>query len=317
MTVAIAKYLMKRFESFPAAPQRQVTKLEEIFHHPMFLEASEAERERIMLQSSQASYDAEVDYPWDNFFGLDLRPLLAGKVALDLGSFNGGRSVAMAERYELASLTGLDVDPLYIETASRFAESRNVSVEFKIGTAEALPFDDSTFDAVLTYEVFEHVRDPERALAECYRVVKPGGRMFVVFPSYYHPTGHHLSLAANVPFINCMFSGQTLVNAYCEIIDERGDEAEWYKRQSPELQSWEKSNTINGTTLGRFEGYVKNSNWKKYLQRCVPLGRVGRNVSKKPSRLALSYLLQPLVYFPYVREAFVHRITFILEKEIA
>ena len=314
VAVSLARFLLKRSESFPPAPERQVTNLEEIFHHPMFLDAGEAERERIMLQSSQASYDAEMDYPWDHFFGQDLRPLLAGKAALDLGSFNGGRSVAMAERHDLESLTGLDVDPLYIETATRFAESRDVPVEFKIGTAESLPFEDAMFDAILTYEVFEHVRDPERALAECHRILKPGGRMFVVFPGYYHPTGHHLSLVTGVPFINCLFSGKTLVRAYCEILDERGSDADWYKRGSRDLEPWERSNAINGTTVAAFHKLVRNIDWDIYLRRRSPIGSVGRNASTRTAGPIVSRFFTPFVYLPWLREVFVHRITYILEK---
>lgn len=51
-----------------------------------------------------------------------------------------------------------------------------------LGVAEQLPFADSTFDAVLSLNVLEHVKDPFQAAREIMRVLKPGGEVFVVAP---------------------------------------------------------------------------------------------------------------------------------------
>src|SRR5262245_60287595 len=45
-----------------------------------------------------------------------------------------------------------------------------------------LPFADGTFDTVLSLEVFEHVPDPDRMLAEMHRVLRPGGKLLVTVP---------------------------------------------------------------------------------------------------------------------------------------
>lgn len=47
------------------------------------------------------------------------------------------------------------------------------------GTAEALPWDDSTFSTVLFYSSLQHVLDPARALAEAHRVLRPDGRLAI------------------------------------------------------------------------------------------------------------------------------------------
>lgn len=51
-----------------------------------------------------------------------------------------------------------------------------------VGSVEALPFADETFDVVLSTQVLEHVPEPERALAEAVRVLKRGGRIILTVP---------------------------------------------------------------------------------------------------------------------------------------
>jgi SAM-dependent methyltransferase len=54
-----------------------------------------------------------------------------------------------------------------------------------LGFADRLPFADRTFDTVLATEVFEHVEDAERATAEMFRVLRPGGHALVTVPFLY------------------------------------------------------------------------------------------------------------------------------------
>jgi glycosyltransferase involved in cell wall biosynthesis/SAM-dependent methyltransferase len=57
-----------------------------------------------------------------------------------------------------------------------YAIFRNTDV---VGDAHSLPFDDETFSAVIALNAFEHYREPERVAAELFRVLKPGGRIFI------------------------------------------------------------------------------------------------------------------------------------------
>ena len=267
-----------------------------------------------MLRSSSSSYHDELAYPWDNYFNADLLPLLEGADVLDLGCFNGGRSVAWSERYRLAHLSGVDVAQVYADAASLFAETKDVAADFRVGYAESLPFSDGRFDAVLSFDVLEHVQDVAATLAECHRVLKPGGKLCVVFPGYWHPREHHLGLVTKLPGIHYLFNGKTLVRAYYDILEERGSKAAWYRRESPELKSWERGNTINGTTFSQFRALIGSTNWKIVRESKRPLGGVGRIGARNRLVRGASYFFAPLVHVPGLREMALHRIAYILER---
>lgn len=314
ISTRIAKFVMKLGERYPVSPEQEVGELQEVFCHNSFINGSEFHRNEIMLKCSVNKYHSEKEYPWDNYFGKDLHSYLRNKEILDLGCLVGGRGIAWYERYKLKKITGIDVSEDYINASKQLAKHKSINADYKLAKGESLPFEDESFDAVLTFDVLEHVQDLGKTLDECWRVLKPGGKMYLVFPSYFQPVEHHLSLVTKMPFIQYFFSGKTLVKAYYEIIQERGEEAYWYKRNSSDLMSWEKGNTINGTTLSKFLKLLKNRGWVVNYQSRKPIGSIGRNISKNKLFKIFSVFIYPLVYVPVLREVFLHRITFILEK---
>ena len=108
-----------------------------------------------------------------------------------------------------------------------------------------------------------------------------------------------------------------LVKAYCEILDERGENAYWYKRESPTLEPWEKGHTINGTTFSQFRKIIIKQGWRVDRQVHKPIGSIGRNVERSKGARLLSTLFYPLTFIPGLQELFLHRNTFILTKEFA
>jgi SAM-dependent methyltransferase len=310
----MAKYLMKSAEVKPSVDGENVWEMQEIFHHPIFVNGSDAEKKEIMRRCSLAKYKDELTYSWDHYFGIDLKPLLQGKTVLDLGCLTGGRGIAWAELYQTKHLIGVDVDETYIAAARQFAEIKNLSAEYRTARGEAIPLEDNSVDAVLSFDVFEHVQNPESVLKECFRVLKPGGRAYLVFPSYYQPVEHHLALVTRFPGLQYFFSGKTLVQAYWEILDERGDEALWYKRRSPILETWERGNTINGLTLSAFRKLIKRGGWNVVLHSRLPIAAIGRKSSRSRLRRAIAQVFVPMVFIPGLEEVFLHRVSYILEK---
>jgi 2-polyprenyl-3-methyl-5-hydroxy-6-metoxy-1,4-benzoquinol methylase len=313
----LARWVLTRFERFPVPPTQSVGDLQEVFNHPAFTEASPGQKLEIMARSSESKYRGEQEYPWDHYFECNVAPWLEGKKVLDLGCFNGGRTVAWFERYKIREMAGIDVDPNYAEAADHFATSRGVSADFRVGLAEHLPFSDASFDAVVSFDVFEHVTSVEAALRECARVLRPTGTLIAVFPGYFQPNEHHLGHVTRLPGLQLLFSGETLVRAYHAVLSERGKEANWYARRSPELESWESGHTLNGTTFRAFRGLIASETWDVRHVSRRPLGSVGRNAARVPLLGTFGRVLRPLTFVPGLQEILLHRVAVVLQRRAA
>jgi len=77
---------------------------------------------------------------------------------------------------DMIEVTGLDANVNMEPYASKAAQLSGVPFRFVLGDAEKLPFPDESFEAVVGTHVMCSVPQPERALREIARVLKPGGR---------------------------------------------------------------------------------------------------------------------------------------------
>ena len=96
-----------------------------------------------------------------------------GERILDVAAGTGASAAPMAKQGAL--VTCLDLSEGMIEEGRR----RHPDLEFVHGSAEKLPFEDGTFDAITITFGLRNVQQPKAALAEFYRVLKPGGRVVV------------------------------------------------------------------------------------------------------------------------------------------
>jgi SAM-dependent methyltransferase len=105
----------------------------------------------------------------------------AGQTLLDVGCGTGPVSITAALKG--AKVTGLDLTPELLTQARASAPLANVSIDWKEGDAEALPFGDSSFDVVLSQFGHMFAPRPDVAIKELLRVLKPGGRIaFATWP---------------------------------------------------------------------------------------------------------------------------------------
>lgn len=74
----------------------------------------------------------------------------------------------------------IEPDPARAAVAQRVGDHARVPVQVRTAAAEALPFDDAAFDHIVSSLVFCSVSEPQRALAEIGRVLKPGGTLHMV-----------------------------------------------------------------------------------------------------------------------------------------
>lgn len=99
---------------------------------------------------------------------------------LDLGCGIGGSSLYLAEKLG-AQVTGISLSPVQIKRARERALNQGLAnqVTFEVANALEMPFADQSFDWVWSLESGEHMPDKTKFLQECYRVLKPGGRLIL------------------------------------------------------------------------------------------------------------------------------------------
>jgi ubiquinone/menaquinone biosynthesis C-methylase UbiE len=104
----------------------------------------------------------------------DLLRRLRGRV-LELGVGTGKNLPLYPDGVE--RLVGIDPDEAMLKRAGERARAARFPVELVVGSAEELPFEEESFDAVAATLAFCTIPDPERAFAEARRVLKQGGEL--------------------------------------------------------------------------------------------------------------------------------------------
>lgn len=77
-------------------------------------------------------------------------------------------------------IIGLDISETFVEIARANAAQANVRVDFRLGNASRLPFADESFDFLFCRAAFKNFTEPQRALAEMYRVLRPSGKALII-----------------------------------------------------------------------------------------------------------------------------------------
>jgi len=147
--------------------------------------------------------------------------LLRGRRVLDIGCGRGylAEAVGPDGRY-----TGLDLVP------------NRAGFPLVLGDAADLPFGDGAFDVVCCIDAFEHFPEPSRATAEFYRVLKPGGTVFLSAPQYGNMAG--------------------LVKVYCETFG-RYEKDTW----AP-FRQWQPQELERRLTAGRVRRVFRQSGFR-------------------------------------------------------
>jgi SAM-dependent methyltransferase len=228
--------------------------------------------------------------------------MFGGKRVLDIGCGAGGKTLYYASM-GAALVCGIDPVEHYKEEAEQLAREKGLEDRFRfvVGDAAEMPFEDESFDTIIMNDAMEHVDRPRPVLMECGRVLKPGGRLYINFPPYYHPYGAHLSDAIGIPWVHRFFGEKTLIECYKDLVKDLPD-----GRRRIEFRIGQSSggreyfSYINGMTIERFEGIIKDVPLKLLHYRLVPLRRPFRALIKSKT----------------LREYFVKMVVCIMEKGV-
>ncbi len=105
---------------------------------------------------------------------------------LDVGCGIGGSSLYLAQKFN-AAVTGITLSSVQAARATERAQAAGMaakspmqpSAQFQVADALNMPFADQSFDLVWSLESGEHMPDKVKFLQECYRLLKPGGRLIM------------------------------------------------------------------------------------------------------------------------------------------
>ena len=124
--------------------------------------------------------DAQIDLIEELLAWGKITPQNAPQDILDVGCGIGGSSLYLADKFA-ANVTGITLSPVQASRASEraIAASLDSSVQFQVANALLMPFEDNSFDFVWSLESGEHMPDKTQFVAECYRVLKPKGKLIL------------------------------------------------------------------------------------------------------------------------------------------
>jgi SAM-dependent methyltransferase len=133
-------------------------------------------------------YDVFTDRGYERIiraFDAYLQPLIRSKKspleAVDLGCGTGAFTSRL-QRYDFR-LHGVDISPQSVARASQ----KFPKIDFRVGDIEATPFDDGSMDVTFLSAVLHHFPDLSRTVAECGRLLKPGGILLACDPHRGNP----------------------------------------------------------------------------------------------------------------------------------
>ncbi len=146
-----------------------------------------------IVEVYQRYFEPNLFVPWTEDM-LRRAAVKNGEAVLDLGCGPGIVGRTLAERPGFSgTIVGVDISQPMLDLATKLSSALPVPIEYILGDAQQLPLEDSSFDVVLSQQMFNSVPDKAKAAKELKRVLKDGGR-FVVSAWTVQPQGTYIRL---------------------------------------------------------------------------------------------------------------------------
>jgi len=120
----------------------------------------------------------------DALFGLGANSPFGSKSVLDIGCGNGER-LSLFRHIGWLTTAGIDSDPKAVDMA------RSLGRNVQVGSMVSIPYASDSFDFIFLHHVVEHVHDIKAGLSECFRVLRVGGKIFILTPNANSRLHHH------------------------------------------------------------------------------------------------------------------------------
>lgn len=250
---------------------------------------------------------------------------VTGQRVLDMGCGAGAKALLYSQM-GAAEVVGIELDQTIIERAKQGLAERAATdpaarrVRFVQGDATRLPFDTGAFDVIVCNNSLEHIEPPDRALAECGRVLRPGGRAYLRFPPYWSAWGPHLERWIRFPWCHLLFAEPTLIAAVnrIEAQTRTNDHLPGYIRL--DLRGLTRLPHVNHLTMAEFDRYVAPLPLRALGYQMLPTGfgflpRLAQRLGPLGGLAhAANALLHHLAHTRWGRETLATKAVIVLEK---
>jgi SAM-dependent methyltransferase len=186
----------------------------------------------IARRQSRPHSDTEVASDWGaygdwralalrNQFDENFRGTALGKDALDFGCGDGALcSVLLGAGAKSAHGVDLDTKSLarFAERLTRMNGAKRPTFSRSESTS-SIDEADRSFDAIYCLDVLEHISDYAPIIREWYRVLRPGGSVYIWWQPYWHPYGHHVYQWLPVPWAHAFLSSKEMTEVCARIVD--------------------------------------------------------------------------------------------------
>lgn len=169
--------------------------------------------------SSGAEHELKYRDDFIDYFGIKSE-IFTNSFICDHGSGYGGKTVHYAKTFNPKLIIGVEPYQKMINESNILKSKLSAfNSDFRLCDHLSIPVESNTMDYVFSFDVLEHVENPISTLDEFYRILKPGGKAFVIFTPYYGAFSHHLNYITKLPFLQWFFSADTLISVVNSILE--------------------------------------------------------------------------------------------------